>query len=330
MAIEVLDRIKQGNLLFSIISLCTCTLILIIIIISKKLRSITYTFLMFIFCSEILNSIGNIIIDKTDNTKQGNDNNTQSQYDNEKGKNIAALCIISFTDVFTNLLFVFFSYCSFKLIKETNKLIKKKVSRFIIISAVISGIYMGIFLLLNLIRDNNFIDIRFRDFYSEDDKDKDKYNKDYFIISSVHTCIIIFLCILNFWNSCVFLSFMKEKQLNDKVNSRSIARLRTILRRYPIACASYWIFLIPRIIFVSLSGKQHILRDSIYFISESLFRLRGFLIFLNTFRSTKIQMIIYKIIEVNIKHNCLLNLKILYKTRKASVKVKKQITENLV
>ena len=328
MAIEVLDRIKEGNLLFSIISLCTCTLILIIIIISKKLRSITYTFLMFIFCSEILNSIGNIIIDKTDNTKQGNDNNTQSQYDNEKGKNIAALCIISFTDVFTNLLFVFFSYCSFKLIKETNKLIKKKVSRFIIISAVISGIYMGIFLLLNLIRDNNFIDIRFRDFYSEDDKDK--YNKDYFIISSVHTCIIIFLCILNFWNSCVFLSFMKEKQLNDKVNSRSIARLRTILRRYPIACASYWIFLIPRIIFVSLSGKQHILRDSIYFISESLFRLRGFLIFLNTFRSTKIQMIIYKIIEVNIKHNCLLNLKILYKTRKASVKVKKQITENLV
>ena len=326
MAIEVLDRIKEGNLLFSIISLCTCTLILIIIIFSKKLRSITYTFLMFIFCSEILNSIGNIIID---NTKQGN-NNINSQYDNDnnKGKNIAALCIISFTDVFTNLLFVFFSYCSFKLIKETNKLIKKKVSRFIIISAAISGIYMGIFLLLNLLRDNKYIDIRFRDFYSEDGKDK--FNKDYFIISSVHTCVIIFLSILNFWNSCVFLSFMKEKQLTDKVNSRSIARLRTILRRYPIACASYWIFLIPRIIFVSLSGKQHILRDSIYFISESLFRLRGFLIFLNTFRSTKIQMIIYKIIEVNIKHNCLLNLKILYKKRKASVKAKKQITENLV
>ena len=76
--------------------------------------------------------------------------------------------------------------------------------------------------------------------------------------------------------------------------------------------------LIPRVIFASFSGKQHILRDSLYFISESLFRLRGFLIFLNTFRSTKIQMIIYKIIELNIKHDCFLNLKIFYNKRKSS------------
>ena len=68
--------------------------------------------------------------------------------------------------------------------------------------------------------------------------------------------------------------------------------------------------LIPRIIFVSTSSKQNILRDTIYLISEALLRLRGFLIFLNTFRSSKIQLIIYKIIQIDIKHNCLLNLKL--------------------
>ena len=318
MAKEILERIKEGSLLFSILSLFTCILILLLIIFQKKLRSLTYTFLMYIFGSEILNSIGNIIIDTNETL-----NNNEINNNNGKGKNIAALCIISFTDIFTNLLFVFFSYCSIKLIKETNKLIKTKVARFIIISAVISLIYMCIYLTINITRDN-YSDVRFRDYYTEDDRNNEfKFNKGFFIISSVHISIVIILSILNLRNTCVVLSFMKEKQLSDKVNARSIGRLRTILRRYPIVCMSYWVFLIPRVIFVTFSGKQHILRDSLYFISESLFRLRGFLIFLNTFRSTKIQMIIYKIIELNIKHNCLLNLKILYKKRRASSRNKK-------
>ena len=111
----------------------------------------------------------------------------------------------------------------------------------------------------------------------------------------------------------------------DKANTKSIARLIKILRRYPIICILYWIFLIPRIIFVATSSKQQILRDSIYLISEALFRLRGFLIFLNTFRSSKIQLIIYKIIQINIKHNCLLNLKFCRKknvTRSKSKSIK--------
>ena len=321
MAKEILERIKEGNLLFSIFSLFTCVLILLLIIVQKKLRSITYTFLMFIFSSEILNSIGNIIIDTMD---------SKSTDEDLKGKNIAILCILSFTDIFTNLLFVFFSYCSIKLIKETNKLIKKKVSRFIIISAVIALVYMGIYLAIYLIKDN-YIDIRFRNFFIEDDRKNDKkFSKDFYIIASVHISIVAILSIINLRNTCVVLSFMKEKQLSDKVNARSIGRLRTILRRYPIVCMSYWVLLIPRIIFASTSGKQHILRDSLYFISESLFRLRGFLIFLNTFRSTKIQMIIYKIIELNIKHDCLLNLKLLYKRRSSSTKSKKTTYQPLL
>ena len=309
----ILERITQGSLLLSIISLITCTLIIIFIFFQKQLRSITYTFLMAIFVSEILQSIGNIIIDTN-----GIDD---SDYLN---KNLTALCFISFSDMFTNLLLVFFTYSSIKLIKETNKLIKKRVKTFIIISLVFSVLYMVVYLIVALKKDKH-LDIRFRGFYSEDDKNN--FTNEFYILSSIHIFLIIVFSIISMINTCVVLSFLSNKQQNDKVNAKSIARLIKILRRYPLSCILYWIFLIPRIIFVATSGKKHILRDSLYFVSESLFRLRGFLIFLNTIRSSKILLIFYKIIQVNIKHNCLLNLKICRKKRRPSLRSKSKSDE---
>ena len=307
MASDVLDRIQQGSLIFSIFSLCTCVLIMILIIFQKQLRSITFTFLMCIFGSEIVQSIGNIILD-----------NIYINIDGifPKAKNITALSFIAFSDIFTNLLFVFFSYCSIKLIKESNKLIKTKVPRFIIISLIISVAYMSAFLGVSLFRNVGIIDIRFRMFYSK--YDIPYLSLTYYILSSVHIFIIMVLSIISLRNTCVVLNFMKEKQQTDKFNAPSIARLRQILGRYPAICILYWAFLIPRIICVSFSEKQNLLRDTFYFISESFFRLRGFLIFLNTFRSSKIQMIIYRIIELKIKHDCLLSLKIVSSKRKNS------------
>jgi hypothetical protein len=313
MASDVLERIQQGSLLFSIFSLCTCVLITLLIIFQKQLRSITFTFLMCIFGSEIVQSIGNIIIDK---------NNIED--DDYLHKNLTALCFISVSDMFTNLLLVFFTYSSIKLIKETNKLIKKSVPKFIIISGVISVLYMVAFLIVAYNQDKS-LDIRFRGFYSEEDKDR--FSKEYYILSSIHIFIIIVLSIISMVNTCVVLSFLANKQQNDKVNAKSIARLIKILRRYPLSCILYWAFLIPRLIFVATSGQKHILRDSLYFISESLFRLRGFLIFLNTIRSSKILLIFYKIIQVNIKHNCLLNLKICRKKRRPSLRSKSKSDE---
>ena len=307
MASDVLGRIQQGSLLFSIFSLCTCFLIIILIIFQKQLRSITFTFLMCIFGSEIVQSIGNIIVDKIYINDEGSI---------PKAKNITALSFIAFSDMFTNLLFVFFTYCSIKLIKESNKLIKTKVPRFIIISLIISVIYMGVFIGVSLSRNVEFIDIRFRMFYSKDDIIK--FSLTYYILSSVHIFLIMVLSIISLTNTCVVLNFMKEKQQTDKFNAPSIARLRKILGRYPAICILYWAFLIPRIIFVAISEKQNLLRDCLYFVSESFFRLRGFLIFLNTFRSSKIQMIIYRIIELKIKHDCLLNLKVFSTKRKNS------------
>ena len=309
----ILERITQGSLLLSIISLITCTLIIIFIFFQKQLRSITYTFLMAIFVSEIIQSIGNIIIDTN-----GIDD---SDYLN---KNLTALCFISFSDMFTNLLLVFFTYSSIKLIKETNKLIKKRVKTFIIISLVFSVVYMVVYLIVALKKDK-YLDIRFRGFYSEDDKNN--FTNEFYILSSIHIFLIIVFSIISMINTCVVLSFLSNKQQNDKVNAKSIARLIKILRRYPLSCILYWIFLIPRIIFVATSGKKHILRDSLYFVSESLFRLRGFLICLNTVRSSKIYLIAYKIFQVNIKHNCLLNLKMCRKKRKPSFRRTKSDAE---
>ena len=309
----ILERITQGSLLLSIISLITCTLIIIFIFFQKQLRSITYTFLMAIFVSEIIQSIGNIIIDTN-----GIDD---SDYLN---KNLTALCFISFSDMFTNLLLVFFTYSSIKLIKETNKLIKKRVKTFIIISLVFSVLYMVVYLIVALKKDKH-LDIRFRGFYSEDDKNN--FTNEFYILSSIHIFLIIVFSIISMINTCVVLSFLSNKQQNDKVNAKSIARLIKILRRYPLSCILYWIFLIPRIIFVATSGKKHILRDSLYFVSESLFRLRGFLICLNTVRSSKIYLIAYKIFQVNIKHYCLLNLKMCRKKRKPSFRRNKSYAE---
>ena len=307
MASDVLERIQQGSLLFSIFSLCTCVLITLLIIFQKQLRSITFTFLMCIFGSEIVQSIGNIILDKIPINEIF-----------PKAKNITALSFIAFSDMFTNLLFVFFTYCSIKLIKESNKLIKTKVPRFIIISLIISVVYMCTFIGVSLSRNDSIgiIDIRFRKFFTKDDIPF--LSLTYYILSSVHIFFIMVLSIISLRNTCVVLNFMKEKQQTDKFNAPSIARLRKILGRYPAICILYWAFLIPRIIFVAISEKQNLLRDCLYFISESFFRLRGFLIFLNTFRSSKIQMIIYRIIELKIKHDCLLNLKVFSTKRKNS------------
>ena len=328
MTTSIIERIQGGSLVFSLLSVITCIIIVILIFFQKQLRSITYTFLMFIFMSEIANCVGNIILDtmKFDLTTAISEDELQTY----KNKNLAALCIISFTDIFTNSLFVFFTYCSIKLIKETNKLIKKKVPRFIIGSAIFSIIYMVAFLVVGIHSEDQIrIDARFRGFYKKDDAELFKI--DYFVLSSVHIFLIILFSVFSVRNTWVVLSFMSEKQKMDKANAKNIAKLIKILRRYPIVCVLYWLFLIPRIICVALSNNQNILRDSLYLVSESLFRLRGFLIFLNTFRSSKIQNIIYRIIEVNIKHNCLLNLKICRRKRRHS-KIKSRtesLTKNL-
>ena len=289
----ILQRIQTGNTYFSLLSLLLSLFLMFLILINKQLRSsLTYTFLMFIFISEIVNSVGNMI--QSLSSKQCNQ--------------FLILVLISFSDIFTNLLFLFFSYCSITLIKETNRLIKNKVKFYIIISLIVSFLYSIILLIIGLINktDKSYIDVRFKNYYSKNDKNDIKSSK-YYYFSLIHTIFIMLISCFTIHYFYNLLIFMNEKLKNDKVNSRNIAILMKILFRYPLIILLLLIFFIIRIGFVTFSDENNKLRDISYLLSESLFCLRGTLIFLSTIKSSKLQDIITRFIEVNIKHYLLLN-----------------------
>ena len=104
---EIIDeRLRTGDILFSICSLALSVFLFIIIIFNKNLRSLTYDFLMFVFLSEIINSIGNIM-----------------EYSNIK---LASTLLIPLSDIFTMMLFCFFMHCSCEQLIKSNKDIKNK------------------------------------------------------------------------------------------------------------------------------------------------------------------------------------------------------------
>ena len=290
----IIQRINKGNLFFSIVSLLSSLLLFLLIIFKSQLRtSLTYKFLMYIFISEILNSIGNII---------------QSMSDG-KNNQIVILFFISFSDIFTNLLFLFFSISSIELIKKANRLIKDKTKAYIIKAFIISFVYLVIVVIIGFIASNcdEKINVRFHDYYSNQDKEKNFCLFFYFFVSLIHISfimIITFFTIINFYN---LLLFMFEKLKNDKVNAHNIALLLKILFRYPLILIIILLFFIIRIGFVTFCDENNLLRDLFYLFSDSLFCLRGFLISLNTMKSSKIQNIYNKFIQVNIKHYLLLN-----------------------
>jgi hypothetical protein len=294
----IIKRINEGNFYFSSISLLTSILLLIIIISQKQLHSLTYIFLMAIFISEILNSIGNMI--KVEN----------------KDEEILAplyirLMLLSLSDLCTYILFLEFSYCSIKVIKEANKTIKKQIKKFIIIPIIISFAYSIIVILLTAFieESNKKMDIRFKDYYYNDDKSQFNNIIFYYVLSCIHLAILVGISFFIFMNIFKVLMFMKEKLMNDKVNSKKIVKLYKNLLRYALICILYWIFMIPRICAVSVCDEDNLIRDIIYLFSESLLNLRGFLIGLNTLMNSKIQKVIDRFFQVKIKYYLLLNFK---------------------
>ena len=298
----IFRRINDGNLYFSIVSMITSILILILLILRKKeLASLTFSFLKWIFISEIINSIGNMIqsIDK--------------YYENKNSFLVfSSLSLISFSDIFTNILFLWLSYCSVKCLKETKREIKDSVNKFIFISFIISFVYFLFVLIINLTtknKDYSFVDIRFKFYYYENDKNKYRkiFGPQFYIFSFFHTLFIMLISMYGSKYIYEVVSFLWEKQKNDKVNSRKIVKLIKILMNFSLIYLLYWLFLIPRILFVGECGENNTLRDIIYLLSDSFFCLRGFFLFMNSLMISKIQTIISKFIEVNIKHYLLLN-----------------------
>ena len=308
----VVERINKGNLIFSIVSLISSFALIILIIFQKQLHLMTFYFIFFIIISEIINSIANIIQskDKDDDLKK------------------LTFSFVLFSDIFTNILFLFYSYSSVKLIKETNKTIKHNTKTFIIISFVISVLYFVFFLALGigLEKGNDYIDVRFKDYYSKNDRNEFEFPKKFYFLSLFHTIIIMIISSFTIQNFYSILKFLEEKSVKDIINYQNIIRIIKVLYRYALIIFLSWIFIIPRTLFVAVCGSENnTLRDIFYLFSESFFCLRGFLICFNTVTSAKIKTILVRFFEVNIKHFLLLNFK--YKNRKKTLEKKSYETQ---
>lgn len=273
---NILERIFVGGFAFSILSLIGSIIICLIIIFNKILRSLTYNFLLCIFLSEILNNIGKICEFRCNNDQE-------------------YLCKISwflipFSDVLTSLLFSFFSYCSIQLIKKSNRSIKEKELHFFLSSSIIALFYSLIIFMALFYFQNN-----------ENERFYYNGNDNFNYIGHIHAGVLICCTLYTTFNIKVVVNFLKEKQKSDKINSWKIAKLIKVFSRYYLICIMYWIFYIPSYNLLKYKNELKI-TYMISLFSVSFLSLRGFLIFLNTLQTNKIQILIQRIIEIYIKH----------------------------
>ena len=278
---EIIDnRLKTGDIIFSICSLVLSVFLFLIIIFNKNLHSLTYDFLMFVFLSEIINSIGNII-----------------EY---SGKKLASTLLIPLSDIFTMMLFCFFMYCSCEQLIKSNKNIKNKKKLFIPISAGLGLIYGVILLIVFLTQkqDNTY-------FYFYNNTG----DKNLKFICYIHVGILFLMSVYICFKTFILLRFLKEKQNSDSANSWKIAILVKTLFRFPIICILYWLFYILYI-FINLINGEYKIKYLLKLFAKAFLCLRGFLFGINTIQTNKIQILIEKIWEVHIMHNIILKFNI--------------------
>ena len=280
--ITIDDRLVTGDLIFAICSLTLSFFLLLLIAFNQKLRSLTYDFLMCVFISEVINSIGNII-----------------EY--SKVQLISCL-LIPLSDMFTMTLFCFFVYCSCEQLIKSNKNIKKWKLIYIAICAGIALIYGVIIFIVFKTKEKN--DINFY-FYGDSELN---------YIRFIHVGLLFLMSGFISYKTYNLLKFLKEKQSSDSANSWKIAILIKTLFRFPIVCILYWLFFII-FVFISQIGEYKI-KYLIKLFAKAFLGLRGFLIGLNTIQTNKIQILIEKIIEVHIKHNFILKFNLFGKKKK--------------
>ena len=294
---EILNRIYRGGFIFSILSVTCSIFILFLIGFNKILKSLTYNFLFWIFISEILCSIGNIcefkIEDKKLLCKKG------------------SLFLIPFSDIFTLTLFCFFSICSVELIKKSNRTIKDQEKKYFLISFILAIIYSIIVSPILAFKDAK--DKNFRFYFYEDSKLN--------FIRYIHVSILTLMTCFIFYKTIIVIQFLDEKKKSDKINSWKIAKLIKILFRFPLICLLYWIFYIPTL-FINEEKK---ISQIFKVVSMSFLSLRGFLIFLNTIQTNKVQIILERFFEITIKHKLILSFDIFsHKKRRSTFKSKEK------
>ena len=280
--ITIDDRLLTGDLIFAICSLTLSFFLFLLIVFNKKLRSLTYDFLMCVFISEVINSIGNIM-----------------EY--SKVQLISCL-LIPLSDMFTMTLFCFFVYCSCEQLIKSNKNIKHKKKIYIPICAGIALIYGVVIFIVFKTKEKNETNFYFYE------------NSDLNYIRFIHVGLLFLMSGFISYETFNLLKFLKEKQSSDSANSWKIAILVKTLFRFPIICILYWLFFII-FVFISQIGEYKI-KYLIKLFAKAFLGLRGFLIGLNTIQTNKIQILIEKIIEVHIKRNFILKFNLFGKKKK--------------
>jgi len=280
--ITIDGRLLTGDLIFAICSLTLSFFLFLLIVFNKKLRSLTYDFLMCVFISEVINSIGNIM-----------------EY--SKVQLISCL-LIPLSDMFTMTLFCFFVYCSCEQLIKSNKNIKHKKKIYIPICAGIALIYGVVIFIVFKTKEKNETNFYFYE------------NSDLNYIRFIHVGLLFLMSGFISYETFNLLKFLKEKQSSDSANSWKIAILVKTLFRFPIICILYWLFFII-FVFISQIGEYKI-KYLIKLFAKAFLGLRGFLIGLNTIQTNKIQILIEKIIEVHIKRNFILKFNLFGKKKK--------------
>ena len=209
-------RINVADLIFPIFSLVLCFFLFLL---TLKLRSLTYDYLLCVFISEIINSIGNLL-----------------QY---AEKDQAGKFLIPFSDIFTMTIFVFFTFSSYEHLIKSNKNIINKKKIFIPISIAFSAVYASILLIIIIVTEEDT-----KNFYFYENS---KLN----YIRFIHVGILFILSIYLYYKTILILKFLKEKQISDKANAWKISVLIKTLNRFPIVCILY--------VFISKVGNHKIL-----------------------------------------------------------------------
>lgn len=274
---NVLENIWNSGFYFSVLSLFCSLIIFLTIVFNKVLKSFTFNILKWVFLSEILNSIGNIV----------------GYFTNS----VISLFLITFSDALTMSFLSFVAFCSVELIKKAKRDIKNKIKKFIIILSISSFIYGLLIIGIPFVIYGNTPIPKSFYFYSDNNIPFPQI---------VHIILLFGLFIYMSIKTCQVLSFMKEKEKIDKINSPKIAKLIKILFRFPLICMLYFILYIPSIILYK-KDSDNIISYAITLFCVSFLSLRGFLLFLNTLQTNKVQMLIQRFLEVNIKHYLLLS-----------------------
>ena len=262
-----MEKIIQKNLentqnILSCISLISSVLIIIFFIRYSNLRSLTYYFILFISFSEI---IGNIpfCIKIWDNNNKFFRNNT----------NINML--VAFSDSFTMISLLSYSYLISVFLKNNDQKIFKTKNFFLILTFIISIIYLILVKISKKENDNIRINIY------------DSNNDNKFPIFHLITNLIISIFILLIVRMTV--NYIKNQAKTDQKNKWKILSICHTLYNYPLIGSIGWF--VNFIIFIlQLVDKKNLVRllCLLYVFSTIIFHLRGTLIFYEFITSEKV------------------------------------------